>query len=101
MARPTLYDHPKFMRLVHELGMPAPHVLGHLEYLWRVGYSSGNPVVGDSVDVELAAMWTGEPGQLTKVLTQVRFMDKLPDGKYQIHDLLDHAPGYVGKGETL
>jgi hypothetical protein len=62
MPRPTLFDHPKFHRLVYILKIPEPQVLGLLEYMWRVGYASGNPVIGDAIDVEIAAKWWGEPG---------------------------------------
>jgi hypothetical protein len=95
MPRPTLFDHPKFHRLVYILGLPEPHVLGHLEFLWRVGYASGNPVVGDELDVELAAKWSGERGALAAALEQVRFIDRLEDGQLEIHDLLENAPKYV------
>ena len=64
MPRPTLFDHPKFARLCYDLRMPRPHVLGHLEFLWKVAYASGNARIGDAVDVELAAAWEGEPGAL-------------------------------------
>jgi 5-methylcytosine-specific restriction protein A len=80
---------------VHMLQMPEPHVLGHLEFLWRVGYSSGNPVIGDEVDVEIAAKWAGERGRLCTALADVKLIDVLEDGKYQIHDLHENAPSYV------
>lgn len=95
MARDTLFVHPKFKRLVYMLGIPAPHALGHLEYLWRVGYASGNAIIGDETDVELAAEWNGESGKLAKALLEVRFLDQREDGRLQIHDLHDHAPEYV------
>lgn len=95
MPRPTLFDHPKFHRLVHLLQLPEPYVLGHLEYLWRVGYSSGNPVIGDALDVELAAKWQGEPGVFCNAVTQVRLLDVTNDNKYVIHDLHKNAPSYV------
>ena len=97
MPRPTLFDHPKFHRLVHMLRMPEAHVLGHLEFLWRVGYGSGVALIGDAIDVELAAKWVGEPGVLVKALEDpsVRLLDKDSDGRYAIHDLHDHAPRYV------
>lgn len=96
MPRPTLYEHPKFMRLCHLLKMPRPHVLGHLEFMWRVGYVSGNPELGDAVNVEIAAEWTGEPGALVAALMDkhVRMIDRR--GKiYFIHDLHENAPDYV------
>lgn len=77
--------------------MPAPHVLGHLEFLWRVGYSLGSPLIGDSTDVEIAAEWTGRPNALTQALLQTTLIDEIDDGQYEIHDLLENAPDYVRK----
>jgi hypothetical protein len=79
------------------LGLPRPHVLGHLELMWAVGYASGEPVLGDELDVELAAEWTGERGDLVRALSDpaVRLLDRCDDGRYAIHDLHDHAPRYV------
>lgn len=94
MPKPTLFDHPKFHRLVHILELPEPYVLGHLEFLWRVGYSSGNPMVGDALDIEIAAKWAGERGKLSAALVAVGFVDER-DGKFLIHDLHENAPNYV------
>jgi hypothetical protein len=97
MPRPTLFEHPKFHRLVHELKLPRPYVLGLLEFLWRPGYASGNPIIGDAIDVELVAEWPGTPNALVTELEKLRFIDRLEDGRYQIHDLFDHAPEYVSE----
>ena len=97
MARPGLRAHPKFRRLLHLLQEPAPHVRGYLEYLWEVGYEAGNPVIGDALDIELAAEYPGEPGKLCKALLDCRLIDRLEDGRFQIHDLLENAPEYVKK----
>lgn len=103
MARPGTREHPKFKRLCHILGMPPPHILGHLEFMWDVAYQSGEPRIGDAVDVELAAGWTGEPGDLCRALAEcggpgrAGFIEEVPGepGAFQVHDLLDHAPSYV------
>lgn len=97
MARPTLFAHPKFRRLVFLLGQPEPLVLGCLEFLWHVAYESGEAVIGDTLDVELAAKWPGERGVFCKALLDVRFIDEIEPGRYTIHDLYDHAPDYVRK----
>lgn len=97
MARPGFSSHPKFRRLVHLLRCPVPHARGYLECLWEVAYEDGNPIIGDSTDVELAAQWPGEPGQLTQTLLDCRLIDSQSGGKYAIHDLLEHAPDYVRK----
>lgn len=97
MARQTLFDHPKYLRLIKLLNKPAPHVLGHLEYLWKTGYASGNPVIGDAHMVEACALWDGEDGRLASALVSVRLIDEVEPGVYQIHDLHDHAPTYVAR----
>lgn len=103
MALPGFRNHPKFRRLVAALGIPEAHVLGHVEMMWEVCYESGNPVLGDDVDVELAAGWGGEPGALCTALvacggkTRAGLIEETSPGSgvYQVHDLEDHAPSYV------
>ena len=101
MALPGFRNHPKFRRLVAALCMPEAHVLGHVEMMWEVAYESGNAVLGDSVDVELAAGWIGEPGLLCRALAECGgklrsgLIEEVGDGIWQVHDLLDHAPEYV------
>jgi hypothetical protein len=74
--------------------MADPHVLGHLEYLWRVGYETECAEIGDSVDVEVAALWSGEQGAFTAALLRSGFLDDR-GGVLCIHDLMDHAPEHV------
>lgn len=97
MARPTLKEHWKFKRLVRVLGIPTPHAVGYLECLWHVGYTSGDPFIGDTIAVEAAAEWVGDPGKLTQALVECAFIDQVSNSTYQIHDLHDHAPDYVQK----
>ena len=94
MARPTIFKHPKFLRLVHVLREPVPHVLGYLECMWHVVYESGNATLGDETDVELACQWPGEAGKLCGLLVQLRFLD-VHNGRHAVHDLAHHAPEYV------
>jgi hypothetical protein len=103
MARPGFRNHPKFRRLVHELKLPEPYVLGLCECLWSVAYESGDPVVGDETDVELAAGWPGEPGVLCRAMLNCGgvgrpgLIEVVPDRDecFGIHDLYDHAPEYT------
>lgn len=101
--RPTLLTHPKFRRLCAVLGAPQPHVVGYLELLWNTAYESGDPVIGDSIDVELACGWQGDTGVLTDALLtcggddRAGFIDQLDGGAYEVHDLWHHAPEYVKK----
>jgi hypothetical protein len=97
MARPGLLKHPKFARMVYLLGVPVPHALGYMECLWGVCYERGDPLLGDALDVELAAQWPGEKGKLFEALRECRFIDQVEQDRYEVHDLFDHAPDYVRK----
>lgn len=107
MARPGLHNHRKFKRLVQMLGQPVPHVHGHLECLWLVAYENGDPLLGEQVDVELAAQWAGEPGALCKALLTcggrgagfIELVEGTED-TYQVHDLHHHAPEYVSRRKS-
>jgi hypothetical protein len=105
MARPGFRNHRKFRRLAQLVGMPEPHVFGHVEFIWSGAYESGDPFLGDADDVELAAAWTGKRGMLCTALLDcggkgnpglIEPVDGQP-AQYQIHDLFDHAPNYVQK----
>jgi hypothetical protein len=73
--------------------------------MWHTAYQSGEPYLGAADDVEAAAHWKGEPGILFKALRDAGgkgkpgFVEEAPgqEGCYQVHDLWDHAPGYVEK----
>lgn len=96
MARPTLFTHPKFLRLSMALGSRMM-AAGALECVWRLGYESGDPFVGDWRVVEYACEWKGEPGALSAALVDSGFLDGGDGGRLSIHDLHDHAPEYVQK----
>lgn len=114
MARPTLYEHRKFHRLVSQLkqivtgdGVSVEAMaLGHLGFLWRVAYDAGDPIIGDALDVETAARWKGPAGELARALLDaggpgrpglVDVCELMPgdEAVYEIHDFWDHAPEYV------
>lgn len=100
MARPGLTSHPKFKRLASMIGGRAL-ALGSLEFLWEAAGLNGNPVIGDSISVEAAAEWVGEPGVLTKALLGAGgagrngFIDQREDGLFEVHDFFHHCPQYV------
>lgn len=94
MAKPDLRDNRKFLKLKRLLGEPTPHVIGYLECLWLRGYQTGNPLIGDDLDVEAAAEYPGEPGKFAHAAHQAGFLDQSDSG-FLIHDLYDHAPKYV------
>jgi hypothetical protein len=104
MARPGLFNNSKFRRVLMTLREPRAHVRGYLECLWDFAYETGDPVVGDAVDVELAAEFPGEQGRLFDALLSAGgdrpgFIEPVPGvaGIYQIHHLHENAPDYVKK----
>lgn len=100
MARPTLFGHRKLLRLARAVGSRAL-AIGHLEILWSGAYESGEPVLGDQVDVEGLAEWEGAPGALAQALLDAGgpgrkgFLEVTAEGLLAIHDFWDHAPDYV------
>lgn len=92
-----LLDHRKFLRLARLLGEPKAHVIGYLILMWRRGYQTGNPLLGDALDVEAAAEFTGEPGKFATAAHSAGFIDRDADERYLIHDLWDHAPEWARK----
>lgn len=98
MARPSLFTHPKFLRLSMALGSRMA-AAGSLECAWRMGYESGDPFVGEAAVVGYACEWRGEPGALARELVKAGFLEETGDG-LEIHDLFDHAPDYVRKRKS-
>ena len=95
MGRPGLSQNKKFRRLA--LGLKNSAIArGHLELMWDSAYEAGDEVLGDSLDVELAASWNGDQGILCTLLTETGFIDE-SEGVYTIHDFWHHAPDYVRK----
>lgn len=100
MARPTLFSHPKWAKLVARLKNRAL-ALGSLELIWEAAYASGDPIIGDVEAVEELADWRGPRGELASAMVHAGFLDVHPaaDGGqvHVVHDLEDHAPDYVIK----
>ena len=99
MAHSSLFEHIKLRKLVRRLGMPRPHVVGHLECLTH--YVSHHHPTGDITgladeDIELAAEWEGEPGAFVAAAIAERFVDRDEEGT-RIHDWMDWAPDWVKK----
>lgn len=97
MARVTLDRSVKFKRLCRDLDLPRPYVRGLLETMWDCAHECGEPVLGDSKDVEHAAEWPGEQGVFFEALRSCGWIDELSSGLWEIHDYWDHAPNYVKK----
>jgi len=104
VARPGMMEHRKFVRLVAMLGLPRAHVRGLLECLWDVAYQCGQEYLGDVVDVELAAGWSGEAGRLCKALVEcggngaVGFIEPVTDRDGHPSQSASGDPGIGFKG---
>lgn len=69
---------------------------GRVHFVWDVAYDRADALIGDRLDVELAACWKGEPGAFCKAMADCRLLDE-HEGKFYVHDLEDHCPEYVLK----
>lgn len=101
MALPGFRSNRKFKRLLAILRIPEAHALGHMQMIWESCYDKADPALGDSLDVELAAGWVGEPGVLTEALASCGgdgpgLIEAVgEDGQFTVHDFWHHAPRYV------
>ena len=81
-----LADHPKTVKMVTRLGEGSFRCLQRL-WGFTAKYRQKGLLTGMNVeDIEIAAKWSGEAGQFVAVLIDVRFLDKLKNGLYRIHD---------------
>lgn len=98
-----LRNHPKTRRLARALGVPVPHVIGHLHCLWywALEYApDGDLEDFDSEDLADAAGWEGDPGQFIEALLECGskgrpgFLSRV-SGRLTIHDWEDNqGDGY-------
>lgn len=114
MAVPGIRNHRKFKRLRFILkDLPDVYIEAHLNAMWNPCYQSGNPMLGEQIDVELAAEWSDskrETGEWFKAVLKAGFIDPVeqdgtrrdagdadarPCVHYAVHDLFDWAPDYV------
>ena len=101
MAKHSTTQTRKFKVAQHRLGIPGPHLLGHLEYLWQSAHVDGDPVFANADEVEIAAEWTGDAGALCAVLVDTGWLDLHDDGTLEVHDYWEHAPKYVVERKRL
>lgn len=99
MATSALFTSIKLVKLTRRLGIPRPHVIGHLECLTH--YVSHHHATGDissltDEDIELAAEWNGEPGAFVDAAVTERFIDRDEAGT-RIHDWQEWCPEFVKK----
>jgi hypothetical protein len=76
--------HPRFRRLVHQLGIPTPHALGCLICLWDSAAANPEAVYRDELDIELCADWPGERGRFCTVLLACGFIRRRASRGYEV-----------------
>lgn len=95
----SLRDHPKTKRLARLLGLPEPHVVGLVHYLWyfALDYApEGDLSTFDAADIADALRWEGDPGALITALVDCGPGDSSGflqhrDGRLVIHDWHTYA----------
>lgn len=93
-----LPGHPKTKKLMRRLGPSGPWSLVCL-FLWTAANRSNGDLSGMSdEDIELAADWNGDEGQLVQELASVGFLDG-DSGAYVIHDWAEHNPWAAGAAD--
>lgn len=98
----TLAEHPKTKRLARLLRVSRPAAIGHLHLLWwwAIKYAQdGDLTQFDAAEIADACMWDGDPDQFVEALVQARFVDRLPDGRLEIHDWWEYAGRLLQKRE--
>lgn len=81
-------EHPKTRRLARKLGIPVPHVVGHLHILWHWCMSfaqDGDLTKFDAEEIAFGMMWEGDPEQLIEALVASGFLD-LAKGTLKVHN---------------
>lgn len=88
--------HPKTRKLQRRLGPAGPWALVCL-ILWAGHHRPSGSLKGlDVEDIEIAAMWEGEPGAFVREAVAVGFLDE--DGEhYVLHDWSTHQPWLAGR----
>ena len=94
----ALPQHPKTKKLRRRLGDGGCWSLVCL-FLWTAANRwDGSLADMSDEDIELAADWTGEVGELVTALVEVGFLDG-ESGCYAIHDWHDHNPWAASRGQ--
>ena len=83
------WDHPKTVKLERRLGLEGVKALQVL-WAWSAKNKPDGVLSGmDEEDIEIAAGWKGNDGELLQTLIELRWVDKDASG-YALHDWKDH-----------
>ena len=89
---PGYFTHAKTLRIISTLGHAASLYPIRL-WCWCAQHRPETGIL-DGVDtrgIEALLSWRGPRGRLVKALVEVGFIDRLPDGRYAVHDWHQHA----------
>jgi hypothetical protein len=94
--QPCLFQHPKWLRLLRELG---PEAGISLLKLW--GFAAESRPTGAleglaGPDIAIAAGWTGDSNKFVETLVRLRWLDRRAADTYSIHDWPEHQPWLIG-----
>lgn len=85
----TLPTHPKTIRMMRELGDRSFYNLIRLWTFVSTNRPDGDLAGMDAIDIEIAVDWQGKPGVFVAEMIRRRLLDEV-DGRYVVHDWLDH-----------
>jgi hypothetical protein len=95
--------HRKTKRILKQYPKEAKSVLWCLFLLWIEGqdYYTDGVLKMDGDDIEEMLEWDGEPGRFIEIVThkKTRFLDKITDDEYHIHNWLKWNPRFSGKAK--
>lgn len=91
------FDHPKTRRLVDRLGRGAEAMLVRMWCYTARYYSETGRLTGlPGPEIEAVCRWEGEKGKAIAALVECGWLDKTPEGDYQVHDWQEHE-GHIAR----
>jgi hypothetical protein len=83
------FEHPKTIKLIRVMGLEGVVCLQRLWCFAGKYRPEGVFTDMDALDIEIAAKWTGSPGDFIQGMIKLRWLD-LTDDVYSLHDWSDH-----------
>ncbi len=94
----NFFDRPKTVKLIRRSGLEGAFSLLRLWSFTAQFRPDGILSNMDAEDIEIAAKWSGAAGDLVSALVDVRFLDRLDENTYVVHDWAGKAKGYPRRG---
>jgi hypothetical protein len=86
VTRPISSNSREIKRLARELNISIPYAWGLCECLWESPYWLGKPLIGDSLDMKLAAQWPGEERVFAAALLAAGLIEMVAPNQYVARD---------------